>query len=164
MTGKQVEKAENLRQIDEKDIKILNILGENARTKLTVIAKQIGLSIDATKKRIQKLEKNKVIMRYTIEPDIWQLGLPLAAHVYIKLQNITKERFDELIKYLKNSVRVVDLISVLGDYDIYLVIIAKDQHELDEIKIEIRIKFKDLIADWREVLVTKVYKLEEYKF
>ena len=164
MAEKQVQKAENLRNVDEKDIKILNILGENARTKLTVIAKQIGLSIDATKKRIEKLEKNKVIMKYTVQPDIWQLGLPLASHVYIKLQNLTKERFEDLIKYLKNSIRVVDLVSVLGDYDLYIVLIAKDQHELDSLKMEIKVKFNTVIADWREVLVTKVYKLEEYKF
>ncbi len=54
--------------------------------------------------------------------------------------------------------------SMLGDYDIYLVIIAKDTEELDGIKMEIRQKFGSIIDEWKEVLVTKIYKLEEYRF
>ena len=42
-------------QIDEKDCKILNLLQEDCRMSLTNIAKEIGLSVDSTKKRINKL-------------------------------------------------------------------------------------------------------------
>jgi len=156
-------KSKNLIDIDEIDRRILNILAQNSRTKLIQIAKQIGLSVDSTKKRIQKLEKN-VINRYTIQVDDTKLGFNLGVHIYIKLKNITKERYDEFIKEMERNSRVIDLISMLGDYDMYIVILAKDTTEMDEMKMEIKQKFSDIINEWKEMLVTKIYKLEEYRF
>ncbi len=51
-----------------------------------------------------------------------------------------------------------------GDYDLYIVILAADTEDLEKRKNEIRQVFSDIIGDWKEVLVTKLYKLEEYKF
>lgn len=157
-------KQKKIRDIDEIDRRILNILAQNSRSKLLHIAKQIGLSIDSTKKRIKKLEENKVITKYTIQVNDKKLGYPIAAHIYVKLKDITKEKVDEFIDYLQKEIRVIDLMSMLGDYDIYIVIIAKDTEALDEIKMEIRQKFSTIIDEWKEVLVTKIYKLEEYRF
>ncbi len=53
--------------MDEYDLKILNILRENARTSLSEIAKMVGLSRQTVKSRIEKLEKEGVIRKYTIE-------------------------------------------------------------------------------------------------
>ena len=65
---------------------------------------------------------------------------------------------------MKKNPRVIDLMAMLGDYDIYIVMLAKNTSELDKMKLEIKQKFTDLIGDWKEVLVTKLYKLEEYRF
>ncbi|MCX6819277.1 MAG: Lrp/AsnC family transcriptional regulator [Candidatus Aenigmarchaeota archaeon] len=156
--------SQKIRQLDEKDRRILNILAENARTKLTQIARHVQLSIDSTKKRIEKLEKDGVIAKYTIQPNPDKYGLPLGIHIYIKLMNVTKERYDEFISTMKKNPRIIDLMSMLGDYDVYIVLLAKDTIELDKMKIEIKQKFSDIIADWKEVLVTQIYKLEEYRF
>lgn len=164
MEEKSQVKPQKIRDIDEIDRRILNILAQNSRSKLLQIAKQIGLSIDSTKKRIKKLEENKIITKYTIQVNDIKLGYPIAAHIYVKLKDITKEKLDELINYLQKEIRVIDLMSMLGDYDIYIVIISKDTLEVDDIKMEIRQKFGSIIADWKEVLVTKIYKLEEYRF
>lgn len=150
--------------LDEKDRRILNILSDNARAKLTYIAKHVQLSVDSVKKRIEKLERNGVITKYTIQPDADALGYKLGVHVYIKLRGITQERYDELITYLKKNIRVIDLMSMAGDYDLYIVMLAKDTQEMDKMKMEIRQKFTDLIDDWEEVIVTNIYKLEEYRF
>jgi len=44
--------------IDEKDKKILKMLTKNARIPYTKIAKEIGLSEGAIRKRVETLEKN----------------------------------------------------------------------------------------------------------
>lgn len=164
MKTKMAAKEDKIRQLDELDRRILNILSENARTKLTQIAKHVQLSVDSTKKRIQKLEKDGVIAKYTIQPNPSRIGLPLGVHIYVKLKNVTKEKYDEFINDMKKNPRVIDLMSMLGDYDIYIVVLAKNTTELDTMKLEIKQKFTDLIDDWKEVLVTKLYKLEEYRF
>src|SRR3989338_9309519 len=149
MTPKNKEKAEEIRHLDAKDRQILNILAINSRTKLTKIAKEIQLSIDSTKKRIQRLEKDGVIIMYTIQPDARKFGLPLAVHIYVKLNNVKKERYDEFINDMKKNARVIDLMSVLGDYDVYIVMLAKDTSELEKMKLDIKQKFTDIIDDWK---------------
>jgi len=163
MMQKAVEKEQKMPHIDEIDRKILNILHQNSREKLTSIAKKVGLSVNPVKKRIANLEKFGVIMRYTTNINLDKIGLPIGLHAYIKLTNVSKERFDEMIAYLKANIRVIDLFSMHGEYDVCLVIIAKDNAELDAVKMEIREKFGDIIGEWKEVMVSRVYKIEEYR-
>ncbi|MBI2545358.1 MAG: AsnC family transcriptional regulator [Candidatus Aenigmarchaeota archaeon] len=153
-----------LREVDEKDRQILNILSKNARTKLTVIARQIGLSVDSTKKRIQKLEFDGVINKYTIQVGVTKLGLLQATHVYVKLKDIVKEKYNALIEDMMKNPSVIDLMTMLGDYDLYIVFLSKDNMEMDEMKLEIREKFGSIIGEWKEVVVSRLYKLEEYRF
>ncbi len=150
--------------LDEKDRKILEILQENGREKLTIVARKVGLSIDSVNKRIKKLVKKGIIARFGIFIDPKAAGFPIVADNKIKLQNITEENYQKFISYLKAHQRVIELISVSGDFDITCVIIAKDTQELDRISLDIRQKFSGLIAEWKGILVTKVHKFEEYKF
>ncbi|MBI4174485.1 MAG: Lrp/AsnC family transcriptional regulator [Candidatus Aenigmarchaeota archaeon] len=160
--AKKKGKTEEIRPLDEKDRRILNILSENSRTKLTVIARQVGLSVDSTKKRMQKLEKENVIRKYTIQADDPELRL--AIHIYVKLKEVNKERYEQFLEEMKKNPRCIDLMSVLGDYDLYIVLIGKNPQDLDRMKLEIKQRFSDILGDWKEVLVTKIYKLEEYRF
>ncbi len=153
-----------VRALDRIDRDILNMLSKNARAKLTQIAKRIGLSVDATKKRILKLERDGVIAQYTIQVNPRIIGLPLAIHIYLQLRNFSQKRFDEFMDYLRGNPRVIDVMSVAGDYDLYIVFLAADPDDLDKRKNEIKQRFSDMIGDWKEVIVTKVYMLEEYKF
>ena len=59
-----------IRMIDETDSKILDILSKNARTPYTQIAKEVGLSEGAIRKRIATMENNGIIKKYVavIEP------------------------------------------------------------------------------------------------
>lgn len=164
MEGKTLGIYEEIRHLDEKDRRILNILAENARTKLTKMAKEIGLSVDSTKKRLEKLEKDSIIDRYTIQVNTSRIGLPVASHIYIKLQNIEQESYDAMIAYLRKEPKVIDLMAMLGDYDLYIVMLGKDNADLEEMKMALRKKFANIIAEWKEVLVAKLYKLEEYRF
>ncbi len=51
--------------MDEKDIKLISILTEDARKTLQELAEELGLSVSSIHKRIRKLEKD-VIERYTV--------------------------------------------------------------------------------------------------
>ncbi len=164
MKAKNAIKQEKISILDEKDIKILNMLSGNSREKLKAMARKIGLSIDATKSRVEKLKKNGVITKFTIQVDAAKTGTPLGVHSFIKFRKAESERIEEFVSYLTGHIRIIDAFSALGDYDFSIVFLAKDTIEADEIKTEIRQKFSDLIADWKDMIVAKIYKLEEYKF
>jgi Lrp/AsnC family transcriptional regulator of lysine biosynthesis len=53
--------------MDETDAKILNLLRENSRTKNTEIARQVNLTERAIRARIEKLVREGVIRKFTIE-------------------------------------------------------------------------------------------------
>ena len=49
-----------MKELDEKDCLILNLLQENCRMSLTDISKKVGLSIDSVKKRIKRMIKDDI--------------------------------------------------------------------------------------------------------
>jgi DNA-binding Lrp family transcriptional regulator len=53
--------------MDETDAKILNLLRENSRTKNTEIARQVHLTERAVRARIEKLVRECIIRKFTIE-------------------------------------------------------------------------------------------------
>jgi len=59
--------------LDEKDLKILRRMAENARITFTELAKEVGLSDVAVIKRVKRLEGG-IIKRYTISVDPRKLG------------------------------------------------------------------------------------------
>jgi len=150
------------RIIDDKDKKILMMLQQNGRVQLKEISKKVNLSIDSVHKRIKEMMK-KGVFTSTILIDPRVIGYPLIADVKIKLKNISKEEREKFIEYLQKQERVTELLSVMGDYDFTCVIITKDSNEFEELSTQIRQKFKELILEWKGILVLKTYKFEEYK-
>ena len=53
--------------MDETDAKILNLLRANARTKNTEIARQVNLTERAVRARIEKLVREGIIKKFTVE-------------------------------------------------------------------------------------------------
>jgi DNA-binding Lrp family transcriptional regulator len=60
--------------LDKKDNLILAMLARNARTPMTEMAKRLGISNTATKKRIGRLEKNGIIRGYRADVDFQSIG------------------------------------------------------------------------------------------
>lgn len=149
------------RVLDDKDRKILMVLQENGREQLTTIAKKVGLSIDSTHKRIKEMQR-KEIFKSTILIDPRTIGFPLIADIKIKLKNVSEEQREKFITYLKNHPRCIELLAVMGDFDFTCVLIAKDSNELESLSTVIRQKHKEIIDEWRGILVLKTYKFEEY--
>lgn len=149
------------RVLDEKDKKILMVLQEDGRAQLTVIARKVGLSIDSVHKRIKEM-KRKGIFETGIFIEPRAIGYPLLMDVKVKLKNVSENERNSLIDYLMKHKNVVELLAVMGDYDFTCVLIAKDSNDLEEISTKIRQKFKELIMEWKGILILKTYKFEKY--
>lgn len=73
--------------IDEKDLKIIDMLRENARIPLTEIASRLDFSESTIRKRIKALEKNGVITQYTVVVDPSKLGYNSVSMVGIDVES-----------------------------------------------------------------------------
>lgn len=149
------------RVIDEKDKKILMVLQENGRVQLKEISNKVNLSIDSVHKRIKEMQK-KGVFKSTILIDPRVIGYPLIADIKIKLKNVSEEERQRFIKYMQSYEKCTELLATMGDYDFTCVLIAKDSNDLEKISTQIRQKFKEMISDWKGILVLTTYKFEEY--
>jgi len=163
MPRKRKAQQENLSKIDEKDRKILEILSRNSRETLVNIAKEVRMSVDAVRMRIKNLVKSGVITGFTIIKSYKKLGYPLKASILVKLQNLTEEKLNSFINYLKRTPKVIVLNSIAGDFDFEIVVIAKSTSDLDKFSRSVRTKFSDIIVDWKVNIITESYKIEVFE-
>lgn len=72
-----------MRDLDETDMEILRLLGENARRPFSDIGEVVGLSGPAVSDRVTRLQEAGVINRFTVDVDRSQLhaGVPIFIQV-----------------------------------------------------------------------------------
>lgn len=149
------------RVIDDKDKEIIMLLQKDGRMSLTEIAKKVRLSIDSVHNRMKAMQaKNVYYPGIFVDPRA--IGFPLLADVKIKLKNMSEDNKAKMIDYLTKHKSVIDLLAIMGDYDLTCVLIARSSDELEKVSTEIRQKFKDMIDEWKSVLILKTYKFEQY--
>lgn len=120
--------------LDDKDLMILRVLAENARSPYTEIAKRVGLSDVAVIKRIRKLEHVGIIKRYTIEIDPSKLGF---RSVSVTGVDVEPEHLFDVISRLKTMSEVKYLAMTSGDHSIIAIVWGKDAEDLARIHEEI---------------------------
>jgi DNA-binding Lrp family transcriptional regulator len=72
--------------VDEKDIKIIEILSANARSPLRDIAKKVGLSPSSVRNRMQRLIDEGVVRKYTLDVDHKKVGLGIEILVLLSVR------------------------------------------------------------------------------
>lgn len=116
-------------KIDEVDLALLKLLRKNSRISLTKIAKELGITVPAVKYRIQKLEQNGIIQKYSITINYEKLGYGIIAFVGI---NIDPTKRHQIMKKILELDEIIELFEVTGEYDIMVKIATKDIHSLRE--------------------------------
>ena len=99
------------RKINDDDL--IKILMRNARISYSELARTLGVSDTAIKKRLKKLEKEGVIRKYTVDVDYYKLGYEVVSLIGI---DTTPEAYLKILEKLENSDNVINLYSVTGDH------------------------------------------------
>lgn len=105
--------------LDELDLKLLHLLKENARMPYSRLARELGISESAVRKRISKLIRNGIIKKMTIEYD---LRNEVKAIVLVKTQPPIP--VPEVSKNIKKIVGIDTVYEVTGEYDIVAILRA----------------------------------------
>ncbi|MDK2869684.1 MAG: Lrp/AsnC family transcriptional regulator, regulator for asnA, asnC and gidA [Pyrococcus sp.] len=116
--------------IDERDKIIIEMLEKDARTPFTEIAKKLGISETAVRKRVKALEEKGIIEGYTIKINPKKLGYSLITITGIDTK---PEKIFEVAEKLKEYDFVKELYLSSGDHMIMAIIWAKDGEDLAEI-------------------------------
>ena len=126
-------------ELDHKDLKIIEILKNNAREPIKDITKKTAIRPSTVHQRIQRLIKNKVIEKFTIKLDNKAIGENFIAFMLIK--GTTSDYIHS--KFL-NTKNVKEVFGVTGEYDVMVKLKFKDVEEFNGFIINFRKEMKGL--------------------
>ena len=111
-------------QIDNIDLKILNVLSKNAKMPYTEVAKKVFVSGGTVHVRMRKLEKMGIVRGTKLDIDYDKLGYNISSYMGIYLEK--SFLYKETVKSLKKIPEIVEIHAITGQYTIFIKIICKD--------------------------------------
>ena len=114
--------------MDKIDSMLISLLQKNARTPLKVLASKVYLSAPAVSSRIDKLDKQGVILGYNAEIAKQKLGYHITAFINLELSANQKPEFYPFITKCPN---VLECNCVTGNYSMLIKVAFMSTQELD---------------------------------
>jgi Lrp/AsnC family leucine-responsive transcriptional regulator len=99
--------------IDETDIKILELLQKEGRTRRNDLAEKVGLSLPAVSDRLRKLEESGIISGYFAKVDHQQLGKDITAFVIVTIDS--SKHFNAFIEHVNSADDILECHAITGD-------------------------------------------------
>lgn len=131
--------------IDALDIKILNILQRNGRTKRNQIAEDVELSIPSVSDRLKKLEENGIIEGYFAKLNRKAFGYDIMAYILVVMES--SKHYKTLMNKVEHIPEILECHSVLGEGSHLLKTVTKNTESLEKLLGEIQ--------SWPGVVATK---------
>ncbi|MGV8162544.1 MAG: Lrp/AsnC family transcriptional regulator [Candidatus Nanoarchaeia archaeon] len=141
---------------DELDEKIIFLYASNVRASLSLIANQANSSIETVRRRIQELERKKIIVGYKIDLNLSKLGYQ-GYRVDFSLNST--ERNAELFEYLKENKYFYQINKSIGGADFETEVVVKNLTHLLELLEEIMTRFKGIIKNYEYMGYSEFPKL-----
>ncbi len=113
-------------KIDSIDERILQELENNGRISNSDLAEIVGLSPSACLRRVQELERSKVITGYRARINRAKLGTTFTAYMTVGLSNHTKKSQKDFEAAVADSPEVVECHNVTGSFEYILRIETTD--------------------------------------
>ncbi len=138
--------AKNIVKLTSKDRKILYELDLDARASLSMIAKKVNLTKQAVKYRIDKLIERKIIEQTLLFVNGPKLGY-VAYKFYIKLQNVTAEKLQNIVQDFVNHPFIVWVATCEGTYDIVIAPVSRNNVHAYQLLNEINRNYSKYIRE-----------------
>ncbi len=144
--------------LDDKDKAIVDVLVRNAKTTTTDIAHKLRISDVASRRRIKRLEENKVIAFYTAIVNPYKLGYNAVVQVMIE---VDPKEIEEVAEKVSDLPYTVNVYSITGKYSIVAEVWVKSHKEL--LRILREIGEIDGVKSTLPLVVTKSFKVNGLK-
>jgi Lrp/AsnC family transcriptional regulator, leucine-responsive regulatory protein len=118
-------------ELDDTDREIIELLREDARRTFADIAPRVSLSAPAVKRRVDRLERERVITGYTVLLDHAKLGQPLQA--FTELRFAGNSHVDEIAGIADDIPEVQTVFTTAGDPDALAWIRVRDVDDLKRV-------------------------------
>ena len=130
-TGFKFDLRENKRELDQKDLELIDILRNQGKKPLThsqisqqLKKKKIQISQPAVFKRIKRLEEENIIKAFTIIPEYVKLGLRTKLYIRIKVDPASYSTIAS--EFLSKQPQILDLYRTGENYGLLAIVRTKD--------------------------------------
>lgn len=113
-------------KLDQTDIKLLELLQEDATLNNKELSLHLHLSVAATHERVKKLKTNGYIIKTVALLDRYKIGLGLISFSQVFLKAHTFDVLQEFEKEVILLPEVMECYQIAGSYDFMLRIVTKD--------------------------------------
>ncbi len=115
--------------LDTIDVKILEVLQENARVSISELSKQVNLSLSAVSERLKKLENSNIIEQYTTVLNSAAMEKDLSVIMMISMDDpADAAQFSKLVNEYDE---ILECHYITGEYDYVLKITTKNTSTLE---------------------------------
>jgi Lrp/AsnC family leucine-responsive transcriptional regulator len=122
--------------LDTIDVKILEVLQDNARVSISELSKQVNLSLSAVSERLKKLENSNIIEQYTTVLNSAAMEKELSAIMMISMEDPSDT--DEFRRLVQSLDEILECHYITGTYDYVLKITTKNMSTLEQLMNKIK--------------------------
>ncbi|AZA76642.1 Lrp/AsnC family transcriptional regulator [Chryseobacterium sp. G0186] len=109
-----------MEQLDDKDLKLLRLLQNDAKLTVKELAKEISLSPSPVFERVKRLEQEGYVKRYAAILDAEKLNRGFTVFCQIKLKIHDRSVGHDFVKEILEIEEVAECYNISGDFDFLL--------------------------------------------
>lgn len=117
-------------EIDEKDLKILEVLQEEGNITFVELGKRLNMSPSTAYIRVRRLKQMGLIKKIVSIIDYQRLGYKVRAFIFVKVE---PKRLEQVAKELSNIENVLQIQDITGEPSLLLQVIARDNEHLAQL-------------------------------
>jgi len=118
-------------EIDSTDLKILEILMQDAKRPYTEVAKKVNVSQGTVHVRMNKMEDAGILDKTTLRINYAKLGFDITAFIGIYLEK--SALYDMVLAKLRNIPEITSIHYTTGNYSMFVKIHCRDTNHLKEV-------------------------------
>lgn len=118
-------------EIDNTDLRILEILMQDAKRPYTEVAKRVNVSQGTVHVRMNKMEDAGILEKTTLKINYAKLGYDITAFIGIYLEK--SALYDVVLAKLRNIPEITNIHYTTGNYSMFVKIHCRDTNHLKEV-------------------------------
>jgi Lrp/AsnC family transcriptional regulator, regulator for asnA, asnC and gidA len=118
-------------EIDNTDLKILEILMQDAKKPYTEVAKKVFVSQGTVHVRMNKMEEAGIVEKTTLRINYSKLGYDITAFIGIYLEK--SALYDKVLAKLKEIPEITNIHYTTGNYSMFLEMHCRDTNHLKQV-------------------------------
>ena len=149
--------------LDKKDKLILSLLQEDSRLSVQEISEKIGFIFTQTSDRFKQFQKVGFGKKYVAILNREKLGINIVVYCNIRLKEQSQKTLKEFEDYISKYDEVQEIISLSGEYDYMLKILASDINSYNNFTVNIISNGPNIGQYHSSIVLAEVKKTTKFK-